>query len=128
MGVHHDFYSTKRRSGKKLALIQSALMQHSKSRPKSEYNLKDLMKNPIVQFSAAQIQEIKNLSKSEDDPPSIFFWDSKILGVFLQNMVQVPADVAIPPPQLQPAVVAGVGMGNDDSSEKVLARCILDYL
>jgi hypothetical protein len=117
--------STKRQSGKK-ASTQSAPTKRSKSQPKSEYNLKDLMKNPIVQASAAQIQEIEKLSKSEDDPPLIFFWDAKILGVFLQNMVQVPADVAIPPPQLQPAVVAGIG--DNDSSEKVLARCIMDYL
>jgi hypothetical protein len=117
--------STKRQSGKK-ASTQSAPTKRRKSQPKSEYNLKDLMKNPIVQASAAQIQEIEKLSQSEDDPPLIFFWDAKILGVFLQNMVQVPADVAIPPPQLQPAVVAGVG--DDDSCEKVLARCIMDYL
>jgi hypothetical protein len=96
--------------------------------PKSEYNLKDFIQNPIVQANAALIDEIVQLSKNEDTPPFIFFWDAKILRVFLQNMVQVVVadDVEIPP-QLQPAVFAGIGPG-DDTSEKVLAKCILDYL
>jgi hypothetical protein len=110
-----------------LAATPSPQKKRTNCKPQSEYNLEDLMKNTIVQADAALIDEIKKLAKSEDDPPLIFIWDSKILGVFLQNMVQVPADVAIPPPQLQPAVLAGIGMG-DDSSEKVLTQCIMDYL
>jgi hypothetical protein len=117
--------ATKRKSGK--ACTPSPHTKRTNCKPQAEYNLEDLMKNPIVQADAALIDEIKELSKSEDDPPLIFIWDSKFLGVFLQNMVQVPADIAIPPPQLQPAVLAGIGPG-DDSSEKVLTQCILDYL
>jgi hypothetical protein len=96
--------------------------------PKSGYNLKDFIQNPIVQANAALIDEIVQLSKNEDTTPFIFFWDAQILRAFLQNMVQVAAadDVEIPP-QLQPAVFAGIGPG-DDSSGKVLAKCILDYL
>jgi hypothetical protein len=119
--------STKQKSGKK-ASTQSPPTKCSKSKSTSEYNLKDLRMNPIVQANTALIYEIEQLSKSEDYPPLIFFWDSKILDVFLQNMVQVVADEVEIPSQLQPAVFAGVGQGNDDSSEKVLARCILDYL
>jgi hypothetical protein len=90
------------------------------------------MKNPIVRANAAEIHEIKVLSKSEDDPPIIFIWNSAILGVFLQHMVRMPGRVAIPPapappPQLLPAVLAGIGPP-DDSSKEILVRCILDYL
>jgi hypothetical protein len=64
----------------------------------------------------------------EDYPPIIFIWDSKNLGVFLQNMVQMPGRVAIPPappPQLQPAALAGIG---PPDAKEILARGILDYL
>jgi hypothetical protein len=118
--------STELKSEKKY-YTQSPPTKCSKSKSTSEYNLKDLRMNPIVQANAALIYEIEQLSKSEDYPPLIFFWDSKILGVFLQNMVQVVADEVEIPSQLQPAIAAGIGQG-DNSSEKVLARCILDYL
>jgi hypothetical protein len=122
--------ATKRKSGK--ACTPSPQTKRSMSKPKSERTLKDLTNNPIVRATAAEIREIKVLSKSEDDPPIMFFWNSGILGVFLQNMVRMPGRVAIPPapappPQLQPAVLAGIGPP-DDSSKEILARCILDYL
>jgi hypothetical protein len=116
----------KRKSGK--ASTPGPQTKRSKSKPKSERTLKDLTNNPIVRATAAEIHEIKVLSKSEDDPPIIFIWDSKNLGVFLQNMVRMPGRVAIPPPpQLQPVALAGIGPP-DDSSKEILARCILDYL
>jgi hypothetical protein len=121
--------ATKRKSGK--ACTPSPQTKRSKSsKPKSERTLKDLTNNPIVRATAAEIREIKELSKSEDDPPIMFFWNSGILGVFLQNMVRMPGRVAIPPappPQLLPAVLAGIGPP-DDSSKEILVRGILDYL
>jgi hypothetical protein len=112
------------------ASLEKLVPQRSKSKPKSERTLKDLTNDPIVRATAAEIREIKVLSKREDDPPIIFIWDSKNLGVFLQNMVQMPGRVAIPPappPQLLPAVLAGIGP-RDDSSKEILVRGILDYL
>jgi hypothetical protein len=60
----------------------------------------------------------------------VFLWNSGILGVFLQHMVRMQGRVPIPPappPQLLPAVLAGIGP-RDDTSKEILARCILDYL
>jgi hypothetical protein len=124
--------ATKRKSGK--ACTPSPQTKRSKSsKPKSERTLKDLTNDPIVRATAAEIREIKLLSKSEDDPPIIFFWNSGILGVFLQHMVIMQGRVPpappppVPPPQLLPAALAGIGPP-DDSSKETLARGILDYL
>jgi hypothetical protein len=58
----------------------------------------------------------------------IFFWDTARLTEFLHKMVLV--NTPPPPAELAATVLAGLGPGNvpDDSSEKLLARGILDFV
>jgi hypothetical protein len=96
---------------------------------KSTLTLEDLINNPIVQGNRALIDEIKRASKSEDDPPLIFFWDTARLTEFLHKMTAT-ANAPPPPAEFAVAAQAGLGPGNvgNDSSEKLLARGILDFV
>jgi hypothetical protein len=88
------------------------------------FNLKDVVKGPVIKGDDDLIGKIVEAAQDPDDPPVIFAWKEAALAAFMAKIAALPPGAPSPPPSLTPPPHAGDGLGNGlhDLIERLLVH------